>query len=500
MATIQEVLSKATPTQLRAGILRAKFSLFVQAMWSQIDPSPLQWGWHMEAICSCLQAVSEGRIRKLVMSVPPGASKSLLASVFWGAWEWTRDPSWALMTSSASLDLVRRDSQRWHDLILSPLYQELYGDCFKFCPDMDSLQYRKNDKGGERIGVSVGNGTGKRATAQIVDDPLTVDDARSEAKRHAAKVWFKETMGNRFRNQSEAIRIVISQRLHTEDISAVALEMGDWQHLFLPTEYDPANKCVIRDDKGVVVFEDPRKEPGELLVRYGFGPKENEEAKRELGDFGYASQQQQAPIPVGGGMLRREWLSARHSSFNTPGCEATPSKFERIAIVVDAAFRGGPKNDRVAMLVAGVLKARLYVLDMAWDQLDFVATVATLKKLATKWKATELAIEAKANGDAIISQLRSEIGYGLPLHEVEAKDSKEARVSAASPSIQGGCIVLPEAFQSTSRTVEDFLLECTTFPRAKYDDAVDALAHAVIQYCRADDFWAGVEADKSVWR
>jgi len=479
MDTLPSILGNTTKTQLKAAILRANFPLFVKAMWSEIDPSPLTWGWHMDAICKSLQAVSENRLKKLIISVPPGTSKSMCVSVLWPAFQWARDPSWAIMTGAANLQLIRRDSQRWHDLILSPLYQELYGDTFKMLSDMDNLTYRKNNRGGERIGVSVGSGTALRATAQVIDDPLTVDDARSESSRQAATMWFNQTMSNRFRNQSEAIRIIIAQRLHESDVSGMALKTGEYQHLCLPTEFDPENKCIVKDDNGQIIFEDPRTTKGELLLRFGFGPQENEQAKKDLGSYGYAAQQSQSPVPIGGGMWRREWLSARHSPYNTPGCEATPTKFERISLVVDAAFKGGPKNDKVAMLVVGVHKTRLYILDMVWDNLDFVATVEAVKRMIAKWKVTEVAIEDKANGPAIINQLRDQIGYGVPLIPLEAKDSKEARVSAVSPNIEGGCIVLPLQFTSTKQTVEDFVQEVCSFPFAPHDDATDALAHAI---------------------
>ena len=67
---------------------RRSFEIFAQRAWSQVEPAPLIWGWHMGAMCEHLAAVSSGEIRDLVICVPPGASKSLIASSLWPAWDW----------------------------------------------------------------------------------------------------------------------------------------------------------------------------------------------------------------------------------------------------------------------------------------------------------------------------------------------------------------------------------------------------------------------------
>src|SRR5258708_7036592 len=49
-------------------------------------------GFHIDAIVEHLEAVSYGRIRNLLINVPPRHMKSSLVSVLWPAWEWTRWP------------------------------------------------------------------------------------------------------------------------------------------------------------------------------------------------------------------------------------------------------------------------------------------------------------------------------------------------------------------------------------------------------------------------
>jgi hypothetical protein len=62
---------------------------FVREAWHVLEPNSVYWhGWHIDAICDHLEAITAGRLNRLLINVPPGMMKSLLVSVFWPAWEW----------------------------------------------------------------------------------------------------------------------------------------------------------------------------------------------------------------------------------------------------------------------------------------------------------------------------------------------------------------------------------------------------------------------------
>jgi predicted phage terminase large subunit-like protein len=494
MATVKDVLQKATPNQLKAAILKQSFELFVKSAWPIVCSEQLAWELPQQVTSLHLQSIQDGKFpdnHTLTISVPPGQSKSLLTSVLYPAWVWARNPSHSFICATHTSALTQRFATRFRELIESDWYRGLFA--VKFTDDTNNKLAMRNVSGGERLGVSVGGSiTGSHADTHICDDLVDASDSSNQKALVAANHWYDLVLSTRAKNANKLSSIVIAQRLACADIVGHLESRSTTIKLSLPAVLDGA-PCKTP------VWTDPRQ-PGELLAPLRLPQVVLDVRSAALGMYGFSAQYQQAPVPTGGGMLRREWFTARHSAYNTQGCEATPAKFEKIALVIDAAFKGGPQNDKVAMLVCGVLKARLYVLDMAWDNMDFMATVATIKRLVTKWKVTEIAIEDKANGPAIINQLRSQMGYGTPIIPIKAEDSKEARISAASPNIEGGCVVLPMTFQSTSKTVDEFLQEVCAFPFAPNDDATDALAHAVMRYATKDDFWAAVEADRSVWR
>jgi hypothetical protein len=74
-------------------------------------------GMHVRAVCDHLQAVAEGRIRNLIVNIPPGHAKSLLT--VWVAWWWIDHPEARWLFSSYREPLATRDSLKCRRLLAS---------------------------------------------------------------------------------------------------------------------------------------------------------------------------------------------------------------------------------------------------------------------------------------------------------------------------------------------------------------------------------------------
>jgi len=138
----------------------AKFS---QRAWRVLEPAAeLKWGWALDAICQHLEAVTDGRINRLLMNVPPGSMKSLLTGVIWPAWEWgPRGMPWKRYVGTAHEEqLAIRDSRRCRDLIKSEWYQELWP--IDLLADLDGKREFGNTKKGIRQARSFTSMTGVR--------------------------------------------------------------------------------------------------------------------------------------------------------------------------------------------------------------------------------------------------------------------------------------------------------------------------------------------------
>ncbi len=271
---------------------------FVREAWPVLHPgTPYVHGWHIDAICEHLEAITDGRITRLLINVPPGTMKSLLVSVFWPAWEWTFRPELQYLTTSYSEGYVKRDSRRMRDLVTSDWYQALWPLAL---PRTAEISF-ENSKRGFREGKPFASLTGGRGDRVIIDDPHSTETAESEADRATSIRVFRESVPTRLNDPERSAIIVIMQRLHEEDISGQIIKLGlGYEHLMLPMEFEPDRRCSTS-----IGFIDPREDNGELLFPERFPRHVVERDKVPMGSYAVAGQLQQRPAPRSGGMFQR---------------------------------------------------------------------------------------------------------------------------------------------------------------------------------------------------
>src|ERR1017187_10272020 len=153
---------------------QAKRSLreFVRKAWPIVEPAtPFVPGGHIDAIIDHLESVSNGHIRNLLINVPPRHMKSLLVSVLWPAWEWTRWPARRWLFSSYAATLSIRDSVKCRRLLESPWYKARWGHVFVLTGDQNAKMRFDNNRSGYRLSTSVGGAvTGEGGDRIVCDD------------------------------------------------------------------------------------------------------------------------------------------------------------------------------------------------------------------------------------------------------------------------------------------------------------------------------------------
>ena len=149
---------------------------FVRYFWSILEPeTKLVEGWVLYEIARHLEAITFGKITRLLINVPPGSMKSLMVNVFWPAWEWGAMgmPHLRYVSFSYSSGLTERDNTKFRMLVMCQRYQELWGDKFKLVKEGEIKL--TNDKTGSKFASSVkGIGTGERGDRVVIDDPHDV--------------------------------------------------------------------------------------------------------------------------------------------------------------------------------------------------------------------------------------------------------------------------------------------------------------------------------------
>jgi predicted phage terminase large subunit-like protein len=277
---------------------------FVKEAWAVLEPkTPLVWNWHLDALCEHLEAVTAGRINRLLVNVPPGSSKSLIVSVMWQAWEWGPKGlrSHRFLSTAFNDGPVKRDTRKTRDLILSDWYRTHWPAVT--LNRVGETSFGNTDTG-TREGIAFGSLTSQRGDRLIIDDPHSTETAESDVERATTTRKFREGATDRLNDQARSAIVVIMQRLHSHDVSGTILEVGmEYVHLCLPMEFEVARACSTE-----IGFSDPRTKEGELLDPVRWPPAEVEKLKRDKGSYAYAGQYQQRPVPRAGGMFQREWL------------------------------------------------------------------------------------------------------------------------------------------------------------------------------------------------
>ena len=467
-------------------------SEFARQAWEVVEPTtPLRWNWHLDAICDHLEAVTDGRIKRLLINVPPGHMKSLLVSVFWPAWVWATRPEWRALFASYASELAIRDSVKCRTLLESEWFQDgLVQGQWRLAGDQNVKGYYVNDRSGFRIALSVGGKTtGFRGDAIVIDDPLNAMDAYSKSSRETCLLWWDQAMSNRLSDMRQGAVVVIMQRLHDDDLSGHLLKQGGWEHLCLPSEFEPARRKTTS-----IGWTDPRTQPGEVLFPAMFPPDVLAEAKTTLGSAGFAGQHQQSPMPAEGGMFKRSWWRfwRRANEDVIPALAdrtvVLPEKLSRVLLSWDCAFKKTNESDRVAGGVWGAAGSGRYLLDLAWDRMTFTETVAKLKaQAAANPLAHEKLVEDKANGTAVIDTLKDVVSGIIA---VEPEGGKEARAAATSPQVEAGNVFLP----LHAKWRDDYIEEHAAFPKAAHDDAVDQQSQALLRMAVKPATFAGLPA------
>ena len=296
-------LTQADWTAIETELCRRSLADFAKAAWHVLEPATdLKWGWALDAICAHLEAVSRGEITRLLMNVPPGSMKSLLTGVIWPAWEWgpLGRPQTRIIGTAHKQDLAIRDAMKCRRLIQSDWFQARWP--IALVSDQNAKTKFENSATGFREAMAFGSMTGSRADRIILDDPLSADDANSEAALRATELTFTEALPTRVNNDKSAI-VVIMQRLHDRDTSGIILErdMG-YTHLCLPMRFETDRRCVTP------WATDPRQTEGELLFPERFPEEQVAQLEKDMGSYASAGQLQQRPSPRGGGMFKREWF------------------------------------------------------------------------------------------------------------------------------------------------------------------------------------------------
>lgn len=460
--------------RVRAERSRRGLSLhdFIRAAWSFVDPAPAVFGRYTEVLAWILEQVTVGRIRRLIINVPPGHMKSLAVSVFWPAWTWLRDPGKRFAFTSYRGDLALRDADKSRDLIRSDFYQDLlrgrpsYWSLLRAGQDTKSRY--ANTEGGYRFSAPVAGIMGEGGDIVVLDDPHNVEQAESDLVRDETIRKIRLALPTRVRSKTGAV-VTIMQRLHPRDFTGVMLDDEGqlWTHLCLPARFEP-------DHPHPCPF-DWRTTAGELLFPELFDGGRLEELEAGLTEYGVAGQLQQRPHPREGGLFKRAWFSGKFIDVG----ELPKGRRVRVRAwdlaATDEAQASATKAAWTVGLLLSYAKPMIIVEDVVRLRGSPAKVRTTMRNLGEQDGRSVLIDIPQDPGQAGKAQA-ADIVADFPRHRIFASPesgSKEVRAEAPAAQAEAGNVYLVRAPWNGI-----FLDELCAFPGSSFSDQVDAFSRA----------------------
>lgn len=446
-------------SQVESSLYRDSLPDFICAAWPYVVPDqPLSWNWHHDVLCHLLTQVSSGDLKRLIINIPPGCSKSLFVSVFFNAWEWIRRPSLRYLTASYSDVNTIRDNRSLRSIISSPWYRSLFPHVRLASDQAAKVRFDTTEKGW-RIASSVGGqGTGAHPDRVIIDDPIKADDAWSPMVMMGCRRWFDGTISTRA-NRDPAF-VLVMQRLHLEDLSSHLLQKGGWTHLNLPMMYEAAGSWDCPCHSSPDPF-DQRTDDGELLWPDLWTA--DKIRSLTLNPFDISGQLQQRPVPLGGGLFKREWFTIVPPAA-VPASVASCRGWDTAATEQGGDYTAGVK---VSEGVDGLYYVES-VIRGQWGPDGVHTTIRRTAELDGKKCLVREEREGGSSGKSIIQfRAKALAGYDYAESGIGGQN-KVARAGAFRAQCEAGNVRLVRGEWN-----HEYLDELCSFPVGRHDDQVD---------------------------
>src|SRR5215831_5859755 len=304
------MIKDLTPAEYKM-VLRQDFAAFMGRCFYDLNPqAELLMSWYHEVIAAKLMAVRQGRIRRLIINLPPRHVKSLMASIAFPAWCLGHDLSAQILCVSYAQDLADKFARDCRSIMMCPWYQRIFAT--RLAAQRLAVQEFVTTRQGYRLATSTGGVlTGRGADIILIDDPLKPEDALSEVLRRAANEWFVHTLYSRLNDKRHGAIVIIMQRLHEDDLVGHVLAQEPWEVLSFPAIAEADEIHEIKTIWGSRRF---RRRQGEALHSEREPLDTLDRIRGTIGPYNFAGQYQQSPAPLGGGLVKAEWFKRYRDS------------------------------------------------------------------------------------------------------------------------------------------------------------------------------------------
>lgn len=430
---------------------QAGFLDFVKNVWDGF-----KCGAHHKIFAEKFQQIAEGKIKRLIINVPPRHGKSELASIHFPAWFIGKYPEKKIMHTTHTGELAVGFGRKVRNIVDSDEFKMIFPQV-TLNQDNKSAGRWSTNKGGEYFAAGVGGAvTGRGADLLIIDDPHSEQDALSPNLLQHCWDWYSS--GPRQRLQPGGAIIVVMTRWSTIDLTARLIKSQSDQ---------------FADQWDVVEFPAMLEDDQPLWSDF-WSKDELLKVKASLPISKWNAQWMQNPTAEEGAIIKREWWE-RWEGKELPAVEYIIQSY-------DTAYSKKETADYSAITTWGVFttpagEQAIILIDARKGRWDF----PELKRIGYDeykyWDPDMVLIEAKASGMPLTHELRN-IGIPVVNYTPTRGQDKVARVHAVSPMFESGKVYAP----IDQRFAEEVIEECASFPYGENDDFVDSMTQAIMRF------------------
>ena len=425
------------------------FIKFVKSQW----PDFIE-GRHHKIIGEKFNKIAQGKLKRLIVCLPPRHTKSEFASTFFPAWMMGLRGNLKIIQTTHTAELAVRFGRRVRNIIDSDDYQNVFPNLNLEADNKSAGRWTTN-QGGESFYAGVGGAiTGRGADLLIIDDPVSEQDALSPTAMDGVYEWY--TSGPRQRLQPGGIIVIVMTRWSTKDlVGKVLKKQGDdyadqWEVIEFP--------AIMPESDTPLWPEFWKKE--ELLS-----------VKASLPVSKWNAQWMQNPTAEEGSIVKREWW--RRWETDVPA-------YSYVIQSYDTAFSKKETADYSAITTWAVFEyldqEQIILLDAKRVRLAF----PELKKLAWEeykyWEPDCILIEAKASGTPLTQELRR-MGIPVTAYTPSRGQDKIARMNSVAPIFESGMVWCPD-----QDFADEVVEEMASFPYGDHDDYCDSSTMALMRF------------------
>lgn len=458
-ADYEKLLSQVEEYKL--ALMRERASASFMEYVKQVWPGFVH-GRHHAVMAKKFEDIASGKLKRLIINMPPRHTKSEFASYLLPSWFLGKYPGKKVIQTSNTAELAVGFGRKVRNLVGSEVYAKIFPGV-SLRQDSKAAGRWATNQNGEYFAIGVGGTvTGKGADLFIVDDPHSEQEARLAAGNadvfDSVYEWYES--GPRQRLQPGAAIVIVMTRWGARDLTGRVIDRA--------AQLDRADEWEVIELPAIMPS-------GKPLWPEFWSLKELEALRDELPPAKWNAQYQQTPTAEEGAIVKREWWQTWEKE-DPPRCEYIIQSW-------DTAFTKSERSDYSACTTWGVFykdedrnDAHIILLDAFQERMEFPELKAKAFEYYKEWEPDSCIVEAKAAGSPLIFELRR-MGLAVSEYTPVKGNDKFVRMNSVSDLFRSGKVWRP-----LTRWADEVVEQMASFPNAAHDDLCDSTTQALIRF------------------